>query len=585
MDERLARRRDPARRLRRPRLARRPADRRRPGDGRGRIAGAAWARRCSACASGSASPARRSGVPAVELADLSVDAEAVLGPGATERVADGGLPALLELVRARLRPVDPLDRAAALAMARPETRVAELGDDARRERAPAAAAVPRRGRLRARRRSPGCCASSASCSLSRRRRRRPRAARPRRGLRRPGASHARGAAALRADARRARRLRRGAGGRTRPFRSSGRRAGRVPSGGMIDRAEAYIWKTARVLEQRRFEVLFKDGDPRGGEGRAGALQDRGRRLRLRAGARRARADEPAAAHLDRAGGARGHRRDRPARAGPPRDDHRARRRRARGHAGHARLAGRAVVGDRRPKARCSPPRCCSRRSPSTSRTRGWAGRRRSCGTRWTRSTRRTRTRSRRRSRSSTPRPTARAREAAAERLGGLVREQDLVGTQPEGYTVGEIHHPHDFATHADSLARRVVHRRGARRVARPPRVPPGRGRRLGHHLGRLDPRDRDRVERAGDDRSAQDAAIVRARLSRRRGSSPPGRYSQLRRARRASLSPRRAPGPRRGRRSSRGSRRCRRGPRGCRSASSAWSRPPRRAGRASSGGT
>src|ERR687889_384401 len=30
---------------------------------------------------------------------------------------------------------------------------------------------------------------------------------------------------------------------------------------MIDKAEAYIWKTARVLEQRRFEVLFKDGDP------------------------------------------------------------------------------------------------------------------------------------------------------------------------------------------------------------------------------------------------------------------------------------------------------------------------------------
>ena len=67
------------------------------------------------------------GVPAVEFADLSVDAEAVLGPGATDRVAEGGMPALLELVRARLRPVDPLDRAAALAMARPETRVAELG--------------------------------------------------------------------------------------------------------------------------------------------------------------------------------------------------------------------------------------------------------------------------------------------------------------------------------------------------------------------------------------------------------------------------------------------------------------------------
>lgn len=44
-------------------------------------------------------------------------------------------------------------------------------------------------------------------------------------------------------------------------------------------------------------------------------------------------------------------------------------------------------------------------------------------------------------------------EAAAERLGRLVREQNLVGTQPEGYTAGEIHRPHDFAKHADSLAR------------------------------------------------------------------------------------------------------------------------------------
>lgn len=44
-------------------------------------------------------------------------------------------------------------------------------------------------------------------------------------------------------------------------------------------------------------------------------------------------------------------------------------------------------------------------------------------------------------------------QAAADRLGQLVREQKLVGTQPEGYTVGEIHHPHDFAKSADSLAR------------------------------------------------------------------------------------------------------------------------------------
>ncbi|MBE2315428.1 helix-turn-helix transcriptional regulator [Solirubrobacter sp. CPCC 204708] len=69
------------------------------------------------------------GLPAVELADAAVDAEEVFGRGASERVAAGGMPALLELVRARLRPVDPLDRAAALAMARPETRVASLAPE------------------------------------------------------------------------------------------------------------------------------------------------------------------------------------------------------------------------------------------------------------------------------------------------------------------------------------------------------------------------------------------------------------------------------------------------------------------------
>ncbi len=44
-------------------------------------------------------------------------------------------------------------------------------------------------------------------------------------------------------------------------------------------------------------------------------------------------------------------------------------------------------------------------------------------------------------------------EAQAARLGGLVKEQDLVGTQPEGYSPGEIHHPHNFAKRPDSLAR------------------------------------------------------------------------------------------------------------------------------------
>ena len=44
-------------------------------------------------------------------------------------------------------------------------------------------------------------------------------------------------------------------------------------------------------------------------------------------------------------------------------------------------------------------------------------------------------------------------EAAARRLGDLAREQNLIGTQPEGYGEGEIHHPHDFAPRPDSLAR------------------------------------------------------------------------------------------------------------------------------------
>jgi hypothetical protein len=45
-------------------------------------------------------------------------------------------------------------------------------------------------------------------------------------------------------------------------------------------------------------------------------------------------------------------------------------------------------------------------------------------------------------------------EAAAERIGTLVRDQGLVDRQPEGYSAGEIHRPHDFAATPDSLARR-----------------------------------------------------------------------------------------------------------------------------------
>lgn len=44
-------------------------------------------------------------------------------------------------------------------------------------------------------------------------------------------------------------------------------------------------------------------------------------------------------------------------------------------------------------------------------------------------------------------------EAAAARIGALVREQGLIGVAPEGYAADEVHHPHDFAPRPDSLAR------------------------------------------------------------------------------------------------------------------------------------
>jgi methylphosphotriester-DNA--protein-cysteine methyltransferase len=63
------------------------------------------------------------GLPASELADANVE----LWDGLDERVAEGGLPALLAAVRKRVRePVDPLTRAAALAMASPGARVDAL---------------------------------------------------------------------------------------------------------------------------------------------------------------------------------------------------------------------------------------------------------------------------------------------------------------------------------------------------------------------------------------------------------------------------------------------------------------------------
>jgi AraC-like DNA-binding protein len=69
------------------------------------------------------------GFPAEELADANVRVADVWGAEVDERIAAGGMAALLEFVRERVRdvPVDPLARAAAVAMARPGARVDAVG--------------------------------------------------------------------------------------------------------------------------------------------------------------------------------------------------------------------------------------------------------------------------------------------------------------------------------------------------------------------------------------------------------------------------------------------------------------------------
>ncbi|MDA0163648.1 helix-turn-helix transcriptional regulator [Solirubrobacter ginsenosidimutans] len=69
------------------------------------------------------------GLPAGELTDSTVPITQVWGSWVDERVALGGMPALLEIVRERLHlvEIDPLARAAALGMAGPGARVDALG--------------------------------------------------------------------------------------------------------------------------------------------------------------------------------------------------------------------------------------------------------------------------------------------------------------------------------------------------------------------------------------------------------------------------------------------------------------------------
>ena len=120
----------------------------------------------------------------------------VWGEGVDERVAAGGMPALLDdRARARARRDD---RPARARRGAGDGRPGRARGRARRRRwasasASCAAASPTPSAT-GRRRSRACCASSAS-SRWRGRRRRPRAARVRGGLRRPGPPHPRGAPA------------------------------------------------------------------------------------------------------------------------------------------------------------------------------------------------------------------------------------------------------------------------------------------------------------------------------------------------------------------------------------------------------
>jgi AraC-like DNA-binding protein len=71
------------------------------------------------------------GLPAEALADVTAPLSEVWGPEYDERVAAGGPAALVDVVRERVLgvSVDPLARAAALGVARPGARVAQLGTE------------------------------------------------------------------------------------------------------------------------------------------------------------------------------------------------------------------------------------------------------------------------------------------------------------------------------------------------------------------------------------------------------------------------------------------------------------------------
>ena len=467
-------------------------------------------RRSSACASGSARRVRRSGCPRGSSPTPTRPARRACGaPEVDERVAAGGLPgAARQVVRERLRGVDgrpagPRRRARdGAARAPASTRSAP----ARRQRAPAAPALRRRRRLRAEDARARAALPALPRAGARRRRARAAGARARAtptrrtSRARPGRlvrPHAAGAprrAAPRPPASASRRDRASDSFKPRVARAAYRAA-------VHDRRSSeprtYIWATARVLEQRRFEFLFGTRRPGGRQGRAGALQDRRRRLRLRARARRARADEPAAAHLDRARGARGAGRDR--RRGSRdhlADAHRARRRRP-GRAADARaVAARAVVGHR-DRGHAARDRAALRAALRDG-SHPWLDARRGVllDARSTRSRRRTRTRSRRRSRSSTRRRTASGPRPRRSGSGALVARAGARRQAARGL-LARRDPPPARLRHAPGQPRpRVVLRRGDRGRLDHLEARAARGRRLARSRGRSG-RPRSRSSGAG----------------------------------------------------------------------------------------
>ena len=221
---------------------------------------------------------------------------------------------------------------------------------------------------------------------------------------------------------------------------------------MIDRAEAYIWKTARVLEQRRFEVLFKDGDPAAVKAALEPYKtaDGGYGYALEPDGRGPTSQPPhiwtALEALDDVGS-----------TDPRVPDHL-----------ETITAGDGGVPVATPNMRDWPvaPWWAIGENGSLLATallfaplskhvaHRWLGRAEAFL--WNAVDAIDKTHPYEVEAAITfldaasDRPRA---EAAAERLGGLVHEQGLVGQQPEGYSVGEVHHPHDFASRPDSLAR------------------------------------------------------------------------------------------------------------------------------------